>query len=225
MRDEHRGIPGAQIPHINILPQVAPLQSEESNLRDDYVSEHYYTRLSSRHFRNQIFRSPEYFQDFKALAEETWRGLRIAQVENNSENLSMLVTDGDFAAEVAWMGHGLQMWLQTIWFVAKTPTDATVVLDEPDVYMHPDLQRKLYRLIKARFAQAIIPTLQPTVLYRWQKEFFENGPAAFQHQSRSNHQAEQERIQYLEKKIQTKDEVLAELMAQHIALKKSLGEL
>jgi transposase-like protein len=66
--------------------------------------------------------------------------------------------------------------------------------------------------------------LQPTVLYRWQKEFFENGPAAFQHKSRPN-QAEQERIGYLEKKIQTKDEVLAELMAEHIALKKSLGEL
>ena len=29
--------------------------------------------------------------------------------------------------------------------------------------------------------------LQPTVLYRWQKEFFENGPAAFQPKSRSNH--------------------------------------
>jgi len=67
--------------------------------------------------------------------------------------------------------------------------------------------------------------LQPTVLYRWQKEFFENGPAAFQLKSRSNHKAEQERIEYLEKKIQTKDEVLAELMAEHIALKKSLGEL
>jgi transposase len=67
--------------------------------------------------------------------------------------------------------------------------------------------------------------LQPTVLYRWQKEFFENGPAAFQPKSRSNHQAGQERIEYLEKKIQTKDEVLAELMAEHIALKKSLGEL
>jgi hypothetical protein len=37
--------------------------------------------------------------------------------------------------------------------------------------------------------------------------------------------AEQERIDYLEKKIQTKDEVLAELMAEHIALKKTLGEL
>jgi transposase-like protein len=67
--------------------------------------------------------------------------------------------------------------------------------------------------------------LQPTVLYRWQKEFFENGSAAFQAKGRSQHPAEQERIEYLEKKIQTKDEVLAELMAEHIALKKSLGEL
>jgi transposase len=67
--------------------------------------------------------------------------------------------------------------------------------------------------------------LQPTVFYRWQKEFFENGAAAFQTKARANHPAEQERIEYLEKKIQTKDEVLAELMAEHVALKKSLGEL
>ena len=67
--------------------------------------------------------------------------------------------------------------------------------------------------------------LQPTQFYRWQKEFFENGAAAFERKARSNHQAEQERIAYLEKKLQTKDEVLAELMAEHVALKKSLGEL
>ncbi len=35
----------------------------------------------------------------------------------------------------------------------------------------------------------------------------------------------QKRIEFLEKKVQTKDEVLAELMAEHIALKKTLGEL
>src|SRR6266478_4795142 len=49
--------------------------------------------------------------------------------------------------------------------------------------------------------------LQPTVFYRWQKEFFENGAAAFQQRGRTNHQPEQERIAYLEQKIQTKDEV------------------
>ena len=67
--------------------------------------------------------------------------------------------------------------------------------------------------------------LQPTVFYRWQKEFFENGAAAFQPKPRPDHQVEQKRIEFLEKKMQTKDEVLAELMAEHIALKKSLGEL
>lgn len=66
--------------------------------------------------------------------------------------------------------------------------------------------------------------LQPTVFYRWQKEFFENGAAAFQQKGNPN-QPEQERIAYLEKKIQTKDEVLAELMAEHVARKKRAGEL
>jgi transposase-like protein len=69
--------------------------------------------------------------------------------------------------------------------------------------------------------------LRPTVFYRWQKELFENGAAAFQPQERPHRQVEekQKRIEFLEKKVRTKDEVLAELMAEHIALKKSLGEL
>ena len=67
--------------------------------------------------------------------------------------------------------------------------------------------------------------LRPTVSCRWQKELFENGAAAFQSQERPHRQAEekQRRIEFLEKKVQTKDEVLAELMAEHIALKKILG--
>ena len=41
--------------------------------------------------------------------------------------------------------------------------------------------------------------LRPTVFHRWQKEFFENGAAAFQQRGRTNHRAEQERIAHLEK--------------------------
>jgi hypothetical protein len=61
---------------------------------------------------------------------------------------------------------------------------------------------------------------QPAVFYRWQKEFFENGAAAFEQKPWPNNSAEQERIAYLKKKIQSKDELLAELMAEHVALKK-----
>jgi hypothetical protein len=44
--------------------------------------------------------------------------------------------------------------------------------------------------------------LQPTVFYRCQKEFFENGAVVFQGKNRPNPQAEQQRIEFLEKKIQ-----------------------
>src|SRR5947209_4062902 len=61
--------------------------------------------------------------------------------------------------------------------------------------------------------------LQPTVFYRWQKEFFENGAAAFQTPERPRRQAEekQKRIEFLEKKVQTKDEVLAEQSGERVA--------
>ena len=70
--------------------------------------------------------------------------------------------------------------------------------------------------------------LQPSVFHRWLKEFFENGSAAFEHVANGSkkHEAKQERrIEKLEEKIQLKNEVLAELMEEHVILKKSLGEI
>lgn len=74
------------------------------------------------------------------------------------EALSLIVRDNNFASEIGWMGHGLQMWLQTMWFLAGCAKDSTVILDEPDVYMHADLQRKLIRFVKDRFSQVMIAT-------------------------------------------------------------------
>jgi len=67
--------------------------------------------------------------------------------------------------------------------------------------------------------------LQPTVFYRWQKVFFENGAASFEKASSRQKQAEQKRIQQLEAKLQVKNEVLSELMEEHVRLKKERGEL
>ena len=66
--------------------------------------------------------------------------------------------------------------------------------------------------------------LNPTVFYRWQKEFFENGAAAFERRSDGREKRLEERNATLEAKMAKKDEVLAELLMEHVALKKSLGE-
>jgi transposase len=70
--------------------------------------------------------------------------------------------------------------------------------------------------------------LNPNVFYRWQKQFFENGPAAF-NQAGNGHKDNrtkklEEKISRLQAKLANKDEVIAEIMASHIQLKKSLGE-
>jgi hypothetical protein len=48
---------------------------------------------------------------------------------------------------------------------------------------------------------------------------------AFERQGKPKHDLAQERIAALEAKLRRKDEVLGELMEEHVALKKELGEL
>ena len=76
----------------------------------------------------------------------------------SGDKLSLLIQDEGFVAEIGWMGHGLQMWLQIMWFLARVDSKDVVILDEPDVYMHPDLQRKLIRLQKESYKQLIVST-------------------------------------------------------------------
>jgi transposase len=68
--------------------------------------------------------------------------------------------------------------------------------------------------------------LYPNQVYGWLKEFFENGHAAFDNgrKSKSVEDANHDKIERLEAKLQRKDSVLAELMEEHVLLKKSLGE-
>lgn len=66
--------------------------------------------------------------------------------------------------------------------------------------------------------------LNPNVFYGWQKQLFENGTAAFQKTRRQADRRDQ-RIEKLEAKLAQKNEVLAELMQEHVQLKKELGEL
>lgn len=69
--------------------------------------------------------------------------------------------------------------------------------------------------------------IHPTLFYRWQKEFFENGAAAFEANGKRRKAVEEvkdRKIAALQGKLQQKNEVLAELMQEYVQLKKELGE-
>jgi len=68
--------------------------------------------------------------------------------------------------------------------------------------------------------------LQPTVFYRWQKQFFEQGDSAFAAPTKNNSSSPfEQKISALEQKLARKNEVVAELLEDHVRLKKELGEL
>ncbi len=67
--------------------------------------------------------------------------------------------------------------------------------------------------------------LQPSVYYRWQKQFFEQGTAAFHSAKSEKTQVTKlkQQVATLKGKLQTKNEVLSELMEEHVMLKKKIG--
>ena len=69
--------------------------------------------------------------------------------------------------------------------------------------------------------------MHPTMFYRWQKEFFENGALAFKGTAETKRglEARDRQISGLEQRLAAKNEVIAELMQEHVALKKRHGEL
>ncbi len=71
--------------------------------------------------------------------------------------------------------------------------------------------------------------IHPTLFYRWQKDWFEQGALVFdaprgRARNGRREDAGAKRIVALEEKLRRKDEVLSELMEEYVVLKKSLGE-
>jgi hypothetical protein len=151
-----------EFPTIAILPQISPLEDYERILRAEYVRKCIDTHLSSRHFRNQIRYLKQHFDSFRDLFQQTWCGIRISEFiafdAAYDDELALLLMDDGFVAEAANFGHGLQMWLQIIWFIARTSCESVVVLDEPDVYMHPEQQSKMISILRERFKQCLLST-------------------------------------------------------------------
>ena len=72
--------------------------------------------------------------------------------------------------------------------------------------------------------------IHATQFYQWQKQLFENAAGAFARRPNKANVKRQEnayekKIVQLEEKLQNRNEVVAELLQEHVQLKKELGEL
>lgn len=161
---------------VEILPQIGLIKEEERQLAGSTIVNGRDTYLSSRHFRNEILdektKDITVYEEFCQLAEQTWQGLKVKELiapsrgftGDSTPPIQLMIEADRFTSEIGYMGSGLQMWLQIIWFICKSANSETVILDEPDVYMHPDLQRSLVKIVKNRFKQVIIASHSVEIL-------------------------------------------------------------
>lgn len=145
---------------VGIIPPIGVFEEIEKLGDEKYIHSIMVSHLTQRHFRNIWYYLDEGFEDFRNIIEETWPGCTIEPPEfNSSENrFDMFFKENGIIREIFWAGHGFQVWLQLMTFLVKLGRKETLVLDEPDIYLHSDMQKKLINICKERSNQVIIAT-------------------------------------------------------------------
>lgn len=153
-------------PPLGIIPILGPTEHAEKLLADDYVKQNTAGRLSSRHFRNQL-RLLDRAGDLDGFFRwaRPWLGdLRFDTLGHPMSDDGPLVEaffyegQSRVPKEIVWAGDGIQVWLQLLYHVHRVRDHETIVLDEPEVYLHPDLQRRLVHLLESTGRQIVVAT-------------------------------------------------------------------
>jgi AAA domain, putative AbiEii toxin, Type IV TA system/AAA ATPase domain len=159
------------VPNVAVVPTLTPLDDRESYVADETLRRHMTGRKASRYFRNALWR----------LDEEEWRDFTSYVYERTPELATLFLRraqgtlQDDFdlfyteertrhEREIGWAGDGIQIWLQALFHLWRQRGSDVVILDEPDVFLHPDLQRRLARTLFGTAQQTIVATHSVEIL-------------------------------------------------------------
>jgi energy-coupling factor transporter ATP-binding protein EcfA2 len=147
---------------LGFVPILGPVEHEEKLYQRDAARLALLTHRASRNFRNIWYHFGDDFEEFRALVIQTWPGMDIqapeSQFESNEMLLRMFCPEERLPREIYWAGYGFQVWCQMLTFIVKAKKATMLVIDEPDIYLHSDLQRQLVQLLRELGPDVLIAT-------------------------------------------------------------------
>jgi AAA15 family ATPase/GTPase len=147
---------------IGFVPILGPVEHREPLYQIEAARLALLTHRAARNFRNIWHHYNEDFNDFKELVISTWPGMDIdePEVDYSGERpiISMFCPEERIPRELFWAGFGFQVWCQMLTFIIKNRNSTIFIIDEPDIYLHSDLQRQLLGILKGLGPDIIIAT-------------------------------------------------------------------
>lgn len=136
---------------IGFVPVLGPVEHDEPLYKPEAARSALLTHRASRNFRNIWCHFPKNFDEFRELIQEIWPGMDIEPPEvelgGTKPILRMFCPEERYAREIYWAGFGFQVWCQMLTYVIDAKDDSLLVIDEPDIYLHSDLQRQLLSIL------------------------------------------------------------------------------
>lgn len=145
---------------VQVVPVLGPLEHREAYVNQDTVRDALSTHRASRHFRNYWHYFPENWNAFAEMVATTWPGMRIKKPEIDVQNrqLRMFFSEERLDREMYWAGFGFQIWCQLLTHISRAATSTILAIDEPEIYLHPDIQRQLLAILRKLDADVILAT-------------------------------------------------------------------
>lgn len=143
---------------VQVVPVLGPVEHDERLVTEETVRRNLSTTRASRNFRNYWLKYPGGFDEFASLVAETWPGMEVLPPERQGVYAYMFCLEERMSRELYWGGFGFQIWLQLLTHIFRASESSLIVIDEPEIYLHPDVQRQLLGILRDRQADILLAT-------------------------------------------------------------------
>lgn len=147
---------------IGFIPILGPVEHNEIVYLKEAARLALLTHRAARNFRNIWYHYPERFDEFRSFIKSSWSGMDIeppsVDHSHTHPTLHMFCLENRIPREIYWMGYGFQVWCQMLTYIVNNQNSSIFLIDEPDIYLHSDLQRRLISILRSLGPDILIAT-------------------------------------------------------------------